>query len=329
MSRLIHSLIVLVLLGSVACGPTPTPPPPTPVTVQLSWFHTVEFAGFYIAQDKGYYATENLTVTLKAGSAELTAPKEVAESRADFGISGSDGLLLARAQGLALKAISAIFRQNPVVLMSLAEANITKPEDLVGKRIGIFAPTMDNTNDMQLVALLNKVGLDKSQAQLVMIEDYSIGSLTSGKMDVYSGFATEEPSRAQFENVKLNFIYPQDYGIQMYANTIFAREQFLKDNPDVVRRFVRATVRGYQYALEHPDEATTITLQRDASLNADYQRLSMQAEIALIDTGNVPIGTMDEIVWQTTQDILLAQGFIQSAEKLPALYTNEFVPPAN
>jgi ABC-type nitrate/sulfonate/bicarbonate transport system substrate-binding protein len=327
MSRWLRYVVVItvLLMSGVLVACTAFKPEPDKVTVQLSWFHSVEFAGFYVADQKGYYADENLVVTLKPGGADVLPAQEVADGKADIGVTGGDQLLIARSQGLPLEAIAAIFRQSPVALMALADSGIKTPQDLVGKRIGVISPNYDNNNDIQVLAMLRQAGIDQSKVELVVTEDYSVGSLTSGAMDVYSGFAMNEPVDARLRGIDVNLILPQDYGVSIYANVLFARQQTLDQRSDVVQRFVRATYKGYQYAIEHPDEAGDLALKYDNTLDVAFQRASMQAEIPLIDTGDVPIGTMDSPVWQNTNDILLQQGLIKSPVDLNTLFTNKFI----
>jgi ABC-type nitrate/sulfonate/bicarbonate transport system substrate-binding protein len=327
MSRWLRYVVVItvLLMSGVLVACTAFKPEPDKVTVQLSWFHSVEFAGFYVADQKGYYADENLVVTLKPGGADVLPAQEVADGKADIGVTGGDQLLIARSQGLPLEAIAAIFRQSPVALMALADSGIKTPQDLVGKRIGVISPNYDNNNDIQVLAMLRQAGIDQSKVELVVTEDYSVGSLTSGAMDVYSGFAMNEPVDARLRGIDVNLILPQDYGVSIYANVLFARQQTLGERSDVVQRFVRATFKGYQYAIEHPDEAGDLALKYDNTLDLAFQRASMQAEIPLIDTGDVPIGTMDSPVWQNTNDILLQQGLIKSPVDLNTLFTNKFI----
>jgi ABC-type nitrate/sulfonate/bicarbonate transport system substrate-binding protein len=327
MSRWLRYVVVItvLLMSGVLVACTAFKPEPDKVTVQLSWFHSVEFAGFYVADQKGYYADENLAVTLKPGGADVLPAQEVADGKADIGVTGGDQLLIARSQGLPLEAIAAIFRQSPVALMALADSGIKTPQDLVGKRIGVISPNYDNNNDIQVLAMLRQAGIDQSKVELVVTEDYSVGSLTSGAMDVYSGFAMNEPVDARLRGIDVNLILPQDYGVSIYANVLFARQQTLGERSDVVQRFVRATFKGYQYAIEHPDEAGDLALKYDNTLDLAFQRASMQAEIPLIDTGDVPIGTMDSPVWQNTNDILLQQGLIKSPVDLNTLFTNKFI----
>ncbi len=327
MSRWLRYVVVItvLLVSGMPAACTVFKPQPDKVTIQLSWFHSVEFAGFYVADQKGYYADENLAVTLKPGGADILPSQEVADGKADIGVTGGDQLLIARSQGLPLKAIAAIFRQSPVALMALADSGIKTPQDMVGKRIGVISPAYDNNNDIQLLAMLKQAGIDQSKVKLVVTEDYSVGSLTSGAMDVYSGFAMNEAVDAKLRGLNVNLILPQDYGVSIYANVLFASQKTLDERSDVVQRFVRATFKGYQYAIEHPDEAGDLALKYDNTLDAAFQRASMQAEIPLIDTGDVPIGTMDSPVWQNTNDILLQQGLIKASVDTSTVFTNKFV----
>jgi len=318
--------LLLVLLASGVLTACHTPAPERDeITVQLSWFHTVEFAGFYAAEQQGYYAEENLTVRLLPGGFDILPWEEVADGKADFGVTGGDSLLIARSKGLPLEAIATIFRESPVVLMALAESGIETPWDMAGKRVGMTSPAMDNTNDIQLLAMLQRLGIDRSQIEFVAIEDYSVNSLTSGAMDVYNGFSTNEVVEAQLKGVAVNQIFPQDYDVLIYPNVLFADEQMVEEQPELVERFVRATLRGYQYAIENPVEAAELALRYDEKLDLAFQRASMDAEIPLIDTGDASIGTMEGVVWQRTQDILVGSGFISSTVDLSTFYTNEFV----
>ena len=295
------------------------------VTVQLSWFHTVEFAGFYAAEEQGFYEDENIAVTLEPGGFDVQPWEVVAEGDADFGVTGGGAAMIARSEGLPIKAIGAIFRQSPVALMALAESGIQTPEDMIGKRVGTISPNLDDPNDIQFLAMLQELGIDRSEMELVPIEDYSVGSLTSGEMDVSSVFSTNEPIDARQKGFDVNLIFPHEYGVLMYANVIFTTDQMINENPDLVERFMRATLKGYQYAIENPDEVAALALEYDPELDLAFQKETMKVQVPLIDTGDAPIGFMDETVWESTLEILKEQNFITSPVNLNDVYTNEFV----
>jgi ABC-type nitrate/sulfonate/bicarbonate transport system substrate-binding protein len=161
----------------------------------------------------------------------------------------------------------------------------------------------------------------------IPIEDYhGANELLSGRMQAASSFfSTNEPVQAELDGYEVVSLFYSDYGVTIYANPIFTSGQLIREQPDLVERFVRATLKGYQYAIEHPDEAAELALKYDESLDVTFQSATMRAEIPLIDTGDVPIGWMDAEVWQNTADILVEQGILSSPVDLDALYTTEFV----
>ena len=299
------------------------------VTVQLSWFHSVEYAGFYTAIDQGFYKDENLEVTLVAGGPEVDALAEVENGNAQFGIGTGDSLVSAKSQQRDFLALATIFRNNPLVIMSLADGNIQKPEDLAGKTIGVIAPDLSTGWDVQTLALLQTLNVDKSTLNFVPINDYhGANELNAGTMDAMSGmFATNEPVQAQLDGNQLNMIYYKDYGVDVYSNVIFTTGEFASNNPDLLARFIRATLKGYQYSIENPTQAAETSLKFDPSLNLALQTATMNAQIPFIATGDAPIGSMDVDVWETTQQILLDFGLIPAKVDISTIYTNEYVTP--
>ncbi|MCK6627239.1 MAG: ABC transporter substrate-binding protein [Anaerolineae bacterium] len=321
---------LIVVLSSVvvtACNPFVAAKEPDQITVQLSWFHTAEFAGFYVADQKGYYADENLKVSLVAGGPEADPIAAVLNGRAQFGVAAGDALIRARAADQDVVAVSSIFRQSPLVVMTLADSDIQRPQDLVGKTVGVISPNMDTTWDIQFLGMLKKLNIEPSAITFVPIEDYhGANELTSGRMQAASGFfSSNEPVQAQLDGQDITLLFYSDYGIEIYSNAIFTSGSTIHEQPDLVERFIRATLKGYQYAIEHPEEIADLALKYDDTLDANLQSATMQAQIPLIDTGDAPIGTMDEEVWQITQDILLEQGIISTSVDLKTVYTNKFV----
>ena len=323
------ALVFILALVLGACqGQTAEP---DKITVQLSWFHTVEFAGFYVADQKGFYAEENLDVTLLPGGPETSPIAEVMAGKAQFGISAADGLIRAQAEGQSVMALSCIFQENPLVVISMAEAGITQPADLVGKTVGVISPALDTTWDIQFIALLNQMGIDPASLNFVANEAYhGADDLLSGRMDAASGFfSTNEPIVAEAEGHSINSIYYSDYGIEFYNNLIFADASLIEQQPELVQRFIRATLKGYKAAIENPEEATDFALLYDNTLDRSLQLASMQTQIPLIDTGNAVLGWMDIQVWQNAMDILLAQNILSTSVDLEKIFTNQFVEQSN
>jgi ABC-type nitrate/sulfonate/bicarbonate transport system substrate-binding protein len=297
------------------------------VTVQLSWFHSAEFAGFYLADQLGYYEEENIAVNLVAGGPETDPVSEIATGEAQFGIVAGDGVIRAQGNGQDLVALAAIYRKSPLVVMSLADSGIQKPEDLQGKTVGVISPGLDTTWDIQFIAMLNTLGIDPNSMTFVPNEFYhGADDLLSGKMEASSGnFSINEPVQATMDGHDLNLIYYSDYSIEFYNNLIVTDSNLIAENPDLVERFMRATLKGYQHAIEHPEEAANQTVKYDENLDFAFQKAMMEAQIPLIDTGDAPVGSMDKAVWENTQQILLNQNVIDSSVNVANFYTNEFI----
>jgi NitT/TauT family transport system substrate-binding protein len=322
------SAVVLLAVLISGCGGGQASAPKDQVTIQFAWFHQIEYTGFYIAVEKGYYAEENMDVKLVAGGYDVNAITSVMDGTAQFGISRGTNMTVARSKGQDVVAVGTIFRKSPWVAVSLKKTGIVKPEDFAGKTIGIETGDPDYIENVQFLALLKKLNIDTSEIKY-MSRDFAdpiANDLKAGKADVDAGlFATNDLVTAQMRGDEVNTIYYSDYGVDIYANLIFANGDFLKKNPDLAKRFMRATLRGYKYALEHPDEAVAAALKYDEKLDATVQAAQMKAQIPLIDTGDQPIGWMDESVWQNTVDVLLEGGFIASAVDAKSLFTNEFI----
>lgn len=328
MFRKLYLIVTLVLLLasilSTACQPGESASPPAKVTIKFNWAHESEWAGFYAAQKQGYYTDENLEVTLLPGEADPI--DEVVSGEVQFGAATGTGLVLARAEGKPVIAIAAVMRQSPLAVMTMASSGITKPQDLVGKTVTVASPNLDTGWDIQFLAMLNEVGIDKSQINLIPVEEYGIGPLVRGETDAIAfAWSASEGVAAKLGGYETNLIFMSDYNVLEHPVVLFTNDKMIEEQPDVVERLVRATLNGYRYAVEHPDEAALYTLEWDDTLDSTWLQSGMHAYIPLIDTGDAPIGWMDAEVWQSTQDILLAQGFLNSLVEPGSLYTNQFV----
>ena len=324
--KMIHSISILVVILTVfisACGGGTK----DKVTMQFSWLHQIEYTGFYLAAEKGFYAEENIDITLLPGGPGIDPMLEVTEGRAQFGLTRGASLVKERAAGQDVLAIGTVFRTDPLVIMSLADSNISTPQDLAGKTVGIENGDLNNFREIQFIAMMKKLGVDINSITFVA-RDFQdpLGELQTKGTDAITGlFATNDLVTANLKGGGVNAIYYSDYGVGFYANAIFATNPFLNENPDLARRFMRATLRGYQYALEHTDEAVAATLKYDETLDAAIQTEQMKAQIPLIDTGDQPIGWMNADVWQNTVDILLDAGFIPSTMDVETLFTNDYM----
>jgi len=304
--------ITLVILALAACGSDDDggkQEEMTPVSVQFSWVHTIEFAGFYKAADAGHYAEANLDVDLKSGGFDaagnfIPPVLEVVSGKADFGVAGADVLLQARAAGDPVVGIAAIYQRNPVALISLAEGNIRTPEDLAGKRVGV-----DPGSATFIVYQAFKTA--RGVADVEEIEQFGlVDPLVNGELDVRTGFVTNEPVILRQQGYEVNIILPSDYGIDLYSNVIFTTEDTLANKPDLVEDFLRATLMGFDDAIDDPKSAAELSVSHNAELNLDNELASMQASLPLLRPAGRSSGMMEAQAWEMTHRILLDQGVL-------------------
>jgi NitT/TauT family transport system substrate-binding protein len=315
----ILSLVVVLILS--ACSPrVKTQPAPDLVTVQLKWIHQAQFAGFYMALEKGFYADENLQVTLLPGGVGVDIVDEVVSGRADFGIVGAEYLILNRGAGKPVKAIATTFRNNPFVLVTMPDSGITDPYDFPGHSANIGA--IDGL--IQFEALLYKLDIDINQIEILPYS-YNLDDFYNGSIDITPAFSAGSLIEIREQHPDVNVIWPIDYGIHLYSDTIFSTDNLIEDNSDLVLRFLRATLKGHQYAIDHPEEAVEIALKFAQNPDPTIQRQMLDASIPLIYTGEDEIGWMKKDVWQGMYNILDQQGLINRSFDLNEVYTTKFL----
>jgi NitT/TauT family transport system substrate-binding protein len=322
-------ILAVLFIGSQlgACQVLSTGVEGTSITVQFNNYHGSEFAGFYIADQDQYYAGSNLQVTFVPGDLAANPIDAVSSGAAQFGITSADNLLRAKSQGIDVVAIAAIYRLNPLSVITSPEMGIRTPSDLVGKKVGIASANLNAPRDQQFIMMLKYMDIDPTSVQFIQVMDFhGIGDLTIGRVNAISGFSgTQQMVQARYNTVPLEQIFYSDYGIPFYPNVLFTTQRLIAENPNLVQHFVQDTLRGYRYAFEHIGEAGDIIAGYDSRLDAQGEASDLSAQIPLIDTGDAPIGWMDTPIWQTTLDILLEQEIISAPLDLEEVFTNQFV----
>lgn len=320
MKRKMSAIYCLLLFLLAACARQQTQSQPDPVTVQLKWSHQAQFAGFYAAEQNGYYAEENLDVTLLPGGPQVDAFDNVQSGRAQFGIMGADIILTKRGQGIPSTAIAVIYRRNPLVFFSLKEANIQRPTDLKGKMVQISQGTV-----VIFDAILKKALVDPVTDQITIIPVVDMDAFFRGDVDVTSGYLTNEVLTARENGFDLNLIYPDDYGVHFYADTIYAMENYLAQNPELTERFLRATLKGWRWAVEHPQEAGNLVAKYNPDADPDHEIAQFQASVPLVLSEGEEIGMMDAQTWQAMLKILQEANALRSQVKADDAYTNQYL----
>lgn len=325
--RKVRALLLMSLLAFLlfACNPATqeTPAEKDKINMQLGWIHEYSSAGVYAAEKNGHFSEQNLEVTLIEGGfneAGFIDPiAQVLDGQADFGISDSVSMILARAQGKPVVAISTILQQSPLAVISLKDKNILRPQDLVGKTV----TASDGGARAVFNTFLLSQGIDPTTVNTISRTSFGIDPLVNGEVDALVGWVINEGVQIREAGFEPNFILPSEYGINTYDTVVFTTETMLKDRPEIVERFMRAMLQGLDDVVANPNQAIDFTLEYNNTLDREQQLNRHQASLPLIRPVGTQSGNMNPIVWDTTYNILLAQGVLSGELDITTVYTLE------
>ncbi len=267
-----------------------------PVTLQLKWTHAFQFAGYYAAQQQGYYREAGLDVTLKPGYRDVDVIDEVVSGRAEFGV-GTSALLLARNSGKPVVALAVIFQHSPMVLLATRHGAHQDLRDLVGKRI------MVERQSDELLAYLRREGVPLASI-VRLAHSFDAEGLIDGRADAISAYLTSETFTLDQVGFDYQVYSPRTAGIDFYGDNLFTTEAQIRRDPERVKAFRAASLRGWQYAMAHPDEIITLILKQYPQGNS---RAALQYEaaqmVSLMRTDLIGVGYMNPGRWRHIADI--------------------------
>lgn len=323
-ARIFLPVLLMLAIGVSACGEGGGPSEVlteavSPITVQLKWTHQAQFAGFYAADQNGYYADEGLEVSFVEGGPDIDVQAAVLDGTAQFGIDDADALIVARAEGDPVCAVATIYRRNPRVYVAAADSGITRPEDFIGH--GILTSL---SGIPTLRAMMARAGIGPDQ-YTVEYRPKDVALFASGEFPIWSVYLTGSIYILKDAGYELNIIYPDDYGIHIYADTIYATDDFIAANPELVTRFLRATLKGWTYAVENPDAIGPMVLEYDPNADTAVETEKMTASLPLVNTGEDYIGWMKPEKWEGMEKILREQGVLAAPVDVTEVYTMDFL----
>jgi len=172
--------------------------------------------------------------------------------------------------------------------------------------------------------MMKKLELDPHSVTQVDV-GYDLSPFLAGELDIWPGFVSNEVLAFRDQGHEVNVILPEDYGVHLYGFTLFTTNQLIEEDPDLVLRFLRATLSGWRWAIENAEEVGTLALKYDSTLDAAHQIAQMKATIPLVHTGEEHIGWMRADVWEGMRGILLEQGLLDKPVNVADVYTMEFL----
>lgn len=292
------------------------------VRLRLKWLNQAQFAGYYVAKDKGYYTSAGLDVSIQPGGSDFPAIQMVAGGTEQFGVTGADQILIARSKGVPVVALAVIYRENPFVLFSLKKSGIAKAAEFTGHNIGL---KIGGSEELIYRAVLKSAGVDKSSLHEMPVK-FDLSPLLTGQVDVWPGYVINEVIAAEEKGFEVSVIKPADYGVRMYADTLFTTERMLKEQPELVKKFVAATIHGWTDAVADPEGAARTTVKFGNKLEYSHELAMMKASIPLIQGGSAPVGISKQSEWDDMQKMLLDAGFQKASVDVSKAFTNDVLP---
>jgi NitT/TauT family transport system substrate-binding protein len=334
---MLKRILLLVLLGALvtACGAGASTEPAQSgaevsgnnalvhVKLPLGYIPNIQFAPLYVAVEKGYFKDAGIEIGFDY-SQETDAVALVGAGDLQFAVVSGEQVLLARAQGLPVTYVAAWYQQYPVAVVSKVDQNIKTPSDLKGKKIGL--PGLYGANYIGLEALLFSAGLTDKDVTLDSIGYNQVEALATDQEQAVSVYTTNEPIQLRAQGYELNEIRVADY-LQLASNGLVTNEKTIADNPDLVRRMVKALLQGLADTIANPDEAYTLSKAHvpnltDADATVQKEILARSIDLWKADR----LGFSNAQAWQNMQDTLLKMGLLTKSLELDKAFTNEFVP---
>ncbi len=279
------------------------------ISLQLLWKHQFEFAGFYMAKEKGFYNNAGLDVEFKEYKIGSNISQDVASGKVDFGI-GYSGIILDKIKGDDIKLLNAIYQSSPHVLVSLESSKIKSIKDFKGKKISM---TNSHTKTANIKSMIysQKISLDDMKIEKF---EYGIDALLEGRTDLQSIYLSNEIFKLNEKNIPYNIWDPKDYGFSFYDNILFTSTKLITKNPQLVKDFQKASLRGWEYAFKNIDETIDVILKKYNTQHKTKKALLYEAnELKKLAYYETPaIGKIEESKIQRIIDIYNLMGLIEN-----------------
>lgn len=291
------------------------------IDLQLRWHHQFQFAGYYAAVQQGYYQQAGLDVLIHEGSPDKIPVNEVLNGHAHYGVANSE-LVLARLKGEPLVLLAAIYQHSPSVLLARKDAGIFSPSDLVGKKVMMLGSYVG----ADFVAMFHNEHLDMKDIHVIP-SSFDIQDLVTGKVDAFNSYISNEPYFLQQQGVEFTVLQPRNYGVDFYSDMLFTSENELKQHPKRVKAFLDASLKGWQYTMDHPQEIIAL-LQNQYQVPKSKEHLEFEAKAmqSVILPDLVEIGHINPWRIKSIADTFVQAGMVKNADLLQDFIYNPDAP---
>lgn len=291
----------------------------TSITLDLKWIPQYQFAGYLVAQAKGYYRKEGLAVRIVPGGPDINTVQEVADGAAEFGIQTPEPIFYAYKHDLHMKMLMADFQKPYEEFMVKKTSSIKDIKDFKGKTIGI---NIGGLSQLLLPEMLKNAGVEPTSVYTVR-KTLSLAPFLSGRVPIWNGYVGNEPFEALDKGVPVREFKLAKYIPQWYADVLFAKNSYVKAHPEIVKKFVMASEKGWEFSIKHPKQ--TIAIIRN--INPQKTELQLKQEASAV----IPLLTSEETKkhcfgWIKGSRVLAME---KDMVKYGAWYKNEVMPAPN
>jgi polar amino acid transport system substrate-binding protein len=267
------------------------------VSIQLDWLHQFQFAGYYIAKEKGFYKDEGLDVDIKEFNFNVDLVNDVLTKKSDYAV-GKSSLIIDRLQNRKIILLAAIYQDSPMVLLSLKNSNIQTPKNLKDKKVML---TSDAISAAAINSMIISQGIKLSQINFIP-HSFKLEDLINGTTDAMGCYLSNEPYILKQKGIEFNILNPSDFGFDFYGGIFFTSEEELTKYPLRVKKMYKATLKGWQYAFKNINETSKLIYNKYNTQNKSLESLIYEGKIlkklSKIDQGllgNLNLNKLEEI----------------------------------
>ncbi|MCX6073226.1 MAG: ABC transporter substrate-binding protein [Campylobacterales bacterium] len=278
--------------------------------MQLLWLHQFQFAGYYMAKEKGYYRESGLDVEIKPYRPGIDIASDVMNKRSTYGVGGSS-LIIERGKGKKITFLMSTLQSSPLIFLTTQKSNIRTVSDLKGKRI-MTVPGADVA--VALYAMMHREGV--ATDDLIYLKDsFDVNDLINNKTDIMMGYESNEPFSLKEQGVSYTIFDPKKYGFDFYNDILYTSSDEAEKYPLRTAQFRDASLKGWKYALDHIDETVNLILHKYNTQHKSRQALLYEANTLkrLAYTDHIELGKLDKQKLQRIYDIYNFEGLIKKS----------------
>jgi NitT/TauT family transport system substrate-binding protein len=296
-----------------------------PMKLTLNFLAGGPQAGFMYAKKLGYYKDAGIDLTIEEGKGSATTAQLVATGQTDVGFADAPAAMQIRSKGAPVKIIAPILQTNGFAIITLEDSGIRTPKDLLGKRLAVQPGTAQTT---LLDAILSANAIDKGKLDIVNIDPAAlVGALLEKKVDAILAGADFQSVQIRDRGFKVRDILYRDVGVPTVGLSVIARDDRLKANPDLYKRFVAASLKGWDSARKDPEAASAAVIEQFPSVTRDQILKQLKVDLGLMCApGATSLGRVPDRNWTLSFELLTKYLGLPKDKPIGDYYTNDFLP---